>query len=161
MTPTELWEKWHDCRRCQLWHHRTKIVLWRGELPARVVFVAEAPGRSENGLGVPFAPAAEAGKVFEAIRLECGVVANYGVTNIVSCPPKAGPHHGQLEKPDPVHAEACRERLMDTLKMMGSPYKVVLMGNTAKTLFPKEGYPCKKVKVVHPSHIAREKVALK
>lgn len=38
-------------------------VFYRGDIPATIVFVGEAPGKSENSAGIPFHPGAPAGKL--------------------------------------------------------------------------------------------------
>lgn len=47
-------EKWKDCQRCPLAQQRSNIVLARGTVPCDVLFIGEAPGASEDALGLPF-----------------------------------------------------------------------------------------------------------
>lgn len=51
---TEHVAKWQNCTRCALARQRGLICLARGDVPCDVLFVGEAPGASENALGVPF-----------------------------------------------------------------------------------------------------------
>lgn len=46
--------KWKDCDKCPLHLTRTSIVLAKGNVPCDVMFIGEAPGRSEDMLGRPF-----------------------------------------------------------------------------------------------------------
>lgn len=46
--------RWKDCTDCPLCQQRDQIVLARGQVPADVVFIGEAPGASEDALGMPF-----------------------------------------------------------------------------------------------------------
>lgn len=46
-----------DCQRCQLGQGRQELVFGEGDPQARVMFVGEAPGATEDGLGLPFADA--------------------------------------------------------------------------------------------------------
>lgn len=47
-------ENWSDCRACELHLGRRNVVLARGALPCDVLFVGEAPGKSEDTVGAPF-----------------------------------------------------------------------------------------------------------
>ncbi len=47
-------ERWKDCTKCPLHTQRSNIVIARGQLPADVVFIGEAPGAIEDGTGLPF-----------------------------------------------------------------------------------------------------------
>lgn len=42
-------------------------VFYRGDIPADILFVGEAPGKSENTAGIPFHPGAPAGKLLMSI----------------------------------------------------------------------------------------------
>ena len=46
--------RWHDCTACPLHQQRDQIVLARGTVPCDILFIGEAPGASEDVLGVPF-----------------------------------------------------------------------------------------------------------
>lgn len=46
--------RWRDCQLCPLAQQRDNIVLARGTVPCDVLFVGEAPGVSEDALGLPF-----------------------------------------------------------------------------------------------------------
>lgn len=50
----QLVEDWKACTRCYLHLGRRKVVLARGQIPAEVLFVGEAPGEAEDTLGKPF-----------------------------------------------------------------------------------------------------------
>jgi uracil-DNA glycosylase len=47
-------DDWKDCTRCPLHTVRSNVVLARGSIPCDILFVGEAPGRSEDALGKPF-----------------------------------------------------------------------------------------------------------
>ena len=46
--------KWGNCNHCYLCETREKIVLARGNVPADILFIGEAPGEGEDSTGVPF-----------------------------------------------------------------------------------------------------------
>ena len=77
-----------DCKRCKLWHGRTKLVFGEGSPQARLVFVGEGPGREEDRVGRPFV--GEAGELLTRIIKAMGLTreAVY-ICNVVKCrPPK-------------------------------------------------------------------------
>ena len=43
-----------QCRACRLCEGRTQVVVWRGRLDGRVLFVGEGPGAQEDLRGEPF-----------------------------------------------------------------------------------------------------------
>lgn len=58
-------ERWKDCGGCSLCDRRTRVVLYRGKVPCDVLFVGEAPGESEDVVGVPFV--GPAGKLLDSM----------------------------------------------------------------------------------------------
>jgi uracil-DNA glycosylase len=69
MTPLQLFrQKWSGgCGSCHC-DKATNVVICKGTVPADVLFVGEAPGASEDILGLPFA--GPAGKVLDSIITE-------------------------------------------------------------------------------------------
>lgn len=57
--------KWKDCQRCPLGRQRHRICLARGDVPCDVLFIGEAPGASEDAIGLPFV--GPAGDLLESI----------------------------------------------------------------------------------------------
>lgn len=47
-------QQWKNCTRCDIGVIACKKAFIRGELPCDVLFVGEAPGKSEDVLGLPF-----------------------------------------------------------------------------------------------------------
>lgn len=47
-------QNWKDCDRCFLSKRRSRVCHLRGKVPCDVLFVGEAPGKSEDVLGKPF-----------------------------------------------------------------------------------------------------------
>jgi len=153
-------ETWNDCDGCSLCEQRRRVVLWRGEIPADVLFVGEAPGLSEDTFGVPFI--GEAGKLLDKLiaeALENGWNAHtkarprYAITNVVACIPKA--EEGGVRPPSKAEAEACRYRLHQFVEMAGASL-VVTLGKTAEKHFqpPKDTDPAI-VSMLHPAAILR------
>ena len=79
-------EKVRSCTNCKLCESRTKAVPGKGNFDADVIFVGEAPGRSEDINGEPFVGAA--GKKLDVILEDAGINRNdVYITNIVKCRP--------------------------------------------------------------------------
>ena len=77
-----------DCKKCKLWHGRTKLVFGEGAPDARLVFVGEGPGRDEDLAGRPFV--GEAGRLLTRIINAMGITReDVYICNVVKCrPPK-------------------------------------------------------------------------
>lgn len=76
-----------DCTRCPLHNSRTHVVFGVGNPDAQLMFVGEAPGRSEDIQGLPFV--GPAGKLLDellsaVLGMDRGEVY---ITNVVKCRP--------------------------------------------------------------------------
>lgn len=126
-------EKWRDCSECTLCTQRNRIVLGRGQVPADVVFVGEAPGDSEDVIGQPFV--GPAGKLLdEVIRLAVAGrerTLRLAFTNLVCCFPKEAK---QTDNHQPAYEEikACAPRLGEFIEVVARPEMVVCVGDLAK-----------------------------
>ena len=70
------------CKRCPLWKPATQTVFGEGPEDARVLFIGEQPGDSEDLSGQPFV--GPAGKLFDRALAELGLDrAKFYVTNAV------------------------------------------------------------------------------
>ena len=104
-------EKVRSCTNCKLCETRTKAVPGKGNFDADVIFVGEAPGRSEDINGEPFVGAA--GKKLDAMLEDAGINRNdVYITNIVKCrPPKN-------RIPNDVEKSMCNEYLKDEIAII-------------------------------------------
>lgn len=162
MTPFQVHRsKWIDCQRCPLHEKRNKVCLVRGQLPAQVLFVGEAPGHSEDSLGVPFV--GPAGKLLDKI-LDKAVPQDpqvtYALTNLVGCIPLELASDGSTEKasePDEEAIAACRPRLVEIARIV-KPKLVVAVGKLAGKHLLADGNEFDDVgliEVIHPAAILR------
>lgn len=122
-------ERWSDCQACGLCDTRTKIVLCKGQLPADVVFIGEAPGTSEDVLGRPFA--GPAGKLLDWIvekAMPRGLRLAY--TNLVGCIP-TGDQYGTTRSPHKLEILSCEPRLRDFLGI-AKPKVIILTGRLSE-----------------------------
>lgn len=112
-----------ECRGCQLHRTRTNAVPGKGDPGADIVFVGEAPGRSEDVRGEPFVGAA--GKRLSAALEKAGIARETAyITNVVKCRPPGNRIPLQKER------DACAGHLKNEIRITG-PVIICVMGNTA------------------------------
>lgn len=153
---------WRSCDACPLCETRSRVVLWRGEIPAEVVFVGVAPGLSENALGVPFT-GAEGQCIDQVIataweegwKNETTARFRYALTNLVACLPKT---NGKERNPTKKEIASCSHRLNQFLDI-ANPKLVVLLGKVAVQGFHNPSYPT--LALAHPAEIIRAEGAEK
>lgn len=142
------------CISCGLHRYRRKIVVGRGSLPADVLFIGEAPGKSEDLRGIPFI--GPSGRLLNnAIEAAAFISKNgipkYYITNAVQCRPTdscLGPNRQPTEE----EAVACRPRLVKIISK-ARPLQVVFLGKVPERL-------CKSlcpggIRLHHPAYILR------
>ncbi len=120
------------CTKCRLCESRTNAVPGKGGAASRIVFVGEAPGRSEDLRGEPFVGAAGK-RLTEA--LECAGISRESVyiTNIVKCRPPGN------RVPTAGEEESCSAYLESEISLV-DPRIICVMGNTAfKSLLDGDG----------------------
>ena len=112
-----------ECTRCSLCDTRTNAVPGIGSGESGVMFVGEAPGRSEDLRGRPFV--GRAGKVLTRVLEEAGISReSVYITNTVKCRPP------QNRVPNQSERDACRAHLDAEISMI-KPDIICIMGNTA------------------------------
>lgn len=151
-----------------------RIVFARGTIPCDIVFIGEAPGKSENVLGKPFV--GPAGKLLDRIidrtigkynrnLTEGAAPLTYAMTNLVGCIPLDS-KGDKTEEPSHDDIQACRPRLEEFVGLC-SPRLVVAVGKLAEEyLSPGFSHSVKLSgnpwlrKIHHPAAILRANVAL-
>ena len=160
-------EKWQNCKACRLCQSRQKVVLARGDLPCDVLFVGEAPGESEDCLGVPFV--GPAGQLLDwiisqALRLADQAhgysILRKAFTNLVCCIPR-DEEGGKASEPDHDAIQACSGRLSEFIGL-ASPKLLVAVGKLAKEYIePGYKHSVKRsskipfIEIHHPAYILR------
>lgn len=164
MTPYQSFvQRWSSCTACELCHVRRHVVLSRGVVPCDVCFIGEAPGPSENKLGVPFI--GPAGKLLDQIIAQAeqrvGRMFRKAFTNLISCFPKNVEEGKKWNEPPAFAIKACAPRLMEFVKLC-KPRLIVLVGRLAEKYTPldqenvQQLQPIpKRVAIVHPAAILR------
>lgn len=141
-------------------------VFYRGYIPCDILFIGEAPGKSENSAGIPFHPGAPAGKLLMYI-VKRSVPTNYrvGYTNIVSCIPRDLDSTDKLTEPSIEQIDTCKPRLEEIISI-AHPKIIVAVGQVAKAAL-EQGYHastkippnCAVIHIHHPAFILRQTTA--
>ncbi len=111
------------CTKCDLCKTRTNAVPGKGSFQSDVIFVGEAPGRTEDKNGEPFV--GEAGKKLSIALEEAGISRDaVYITNIVKCRP---PNN---RVPNTNERNTCQEYLKQEISII-KPKIICILGNTA------------------------------
>lgn len=112
-----------DCRMCPLGETRKNIVFGAGNPRARVVLVGEAPGATEDEMGMPFV--GKAGELLNRMLAEQAGLARDDVfiANILKCRPPGNrdPRPEEVEVCSPYLREQIRSIWPDVIMTMGNP----------------------------------------
>lgn len=109
------------CKACK------NVVVGKGNLKAKILFVGEAPGRNEDEQGLPFVGAA--GKNLDALLSDVGLsLEDIYVTNILKCRPP------ENRDPLPDEIKAHTPWLIEQIREM-KPEVVCSLGNHATKFF--------------------------
>jgi len=112
-----------NCTKCELCKTRTNAVPGKGSFQSDVIFVGEAPGRSEDRVGEPFVGAA--GKKLSAALKEAGASREeVYITNIVKCRP---PNN---RVPNTDERNTCQDYIRQEISII-KPKIICILGNTA------------------------------
>lgn len=166
---------WQDCTQCPLHNCRSRVVLFRGFIPCRLLLIGEAPGESEDCLGYPFVgpsgkllnellPAAleQAGYTYRATDDSSPALdkeLRWGITNVVACLPTDT--NGNIRQPLPEEIQTCGARLEEIVRLC-APELIGLVGkvstgsfrNTLKRL----QFKPRVVSLQHPAFLLRDTV---
>lgn len=124
-----LHERWAADNTCALKSVATQPVFGDGSADAKIVFVGEAPGKSEDEQGVPFVGAA--GKFLAEMLASIGLRReDVYITNIVKYRPPGN------RDPEPAEKEACAPWLYEELNLI-QPALIVFLGrHSMNDFFP-------------------------
>ncbi len=132
-----LHEKWYIQCACDLKKTATQPVPGNGSAYADIVFVGEAPGKSEDQLGIPFVGAA--GKFLAEMLGQIQLKReDIYITNIVKYRP---PNN---RDPEPSEKEACAPWLYEELNLI-APKLIIFLGRHSMNDF----FPELKISAVH------------
>jgi uracil-DNA glycosylase len=122
-----VWEQARGCVKCpELAAARHTVVFGAGNADADLMFVGEAPGRTEDEQGLPFVGAA--GRLLEQLLAEIGLErGDVFIANVLKCRP---PNN---RDPQPVEIENCQAYLMRQVELI-RPRVICTLGNFATKL---------------------------
>ncbi len=121
--------KWASQNTCELKKTATQAVFGDGSPDAEIVFVGEAPGKSEDQTGVPFVGAA--GKFLAEMLATVGLKReDVYITNIVKYRP---PNN---RDPEPQEKEACAPWLYEELNLIAPKLIIFLGRHSMNNYFP-------------------------
>ena len=111
------------CTKCELCKTRKNAVPGKGNPESDILFIGEAPGRSEDSSGEPFVGAA--GKKLETALEKAGSSRkSVYITNVVKCRPPNNRIPSDTEK------NSCQNYLNEEIRII-QPRVICIMGNTA------------------------------
>lgn len=157
----ELYRECETCTRCGLYSGRKNLVFGTGNRDADLMFVGEAPGATEDELGIPFVGAA--GKLFDKYLVAVGIRReDVYIANILKC------HPPMNRDPSPEESEACIAHLREQVKLV-RPKMIVCLGRIAASRLIKPDFRITKehgiiekkgsfliTSVYHPSALLRD-----
>jgi uracil-DNA glycosylase family 4 len=120
----ELAEEIRVCTKCPLWESRTLAVPGDGKPSAKVMIIAEAPGREEDESGHPFV--GSAGRYLDHVLEGTGLDrSDFFITNTVKCrPPKN-------RTPKRLEVDTCTSNYLFEQIELINPKLIVLLGAVA------------------------------
>jgi DNA polymerase len=115
-----------DCTRCPLHLTRTQAVFGAGNADAELMFIGEAPGASEDRMGLPFVGAA--GKLLDRLLEEIGMDRkDVWIGNVLRCRPPDN------RDPQPKEIESCQGYLFEQVRLI-EPTVICTLGNFSTKL---------------------------
>lgn len=97
---------------------------------ANVVIVGDAPGKTEDELGIPFV--GKSGRLLREL-IKHAQLENVYITNVVKCRPDRN------ETPTPLMIKCCKSKLEDELRQVVGKKLIVACGDTATDWLTKQG----------------------
>ena len=129
-----------SCKACDLWKLGTQTVFGEGPARARVMFVGEQPGDSEDRAGHPFV--GPAGRLLDEVLVEVGIDRDeVYVTNVVKHFKWEAAQRGKRrihKKPRQSEIQACRPWLDAELQVVRPEVLVCLGASAAQALLGKD-----------------------
>lgn len=121
-----VWEEARICRDCVLHETRTSVVFGSGNADADLMFVGEAPGKTEDERGLPFV--GQAGKLLDQLLEEVGLQRrDVFVVNTLKCRPPGN------RDPYPNELQSCQKYLFRQIELI-QPTVIATLGNFATKL---------------------------
>jgi len=134
MTLDELRNTASTCQLCRLSKTRNVVVFGEGNPHAKIMFIGEGPGATEDATGRPFV--GRAGELLTRI-IEKGIGiprSEVYIANIVKCRPTVNQEMKKDRPPEPDEVEACTPYLLRQIELIAPKVIVALGGPSTKFL---------------------------
>ena len=110
-----------NCRKCNLCKTRKNVVFGAGNVNAKIMLIAEAPGKEEDKVGLPFVGAS--GKVVDYALEKIGLTRDeIYISNIVKCNPPGN------RNPSEEECNICLDYLRNQVILI-KPKIIILLGS--------------------------------
>lgn len=145
-----------QCEKCDLHKYRKNVVIGKGSLPSDILFIGEAPGKTEDYKGKPFVGVSGKllDKMLDKVKEETRKDFNYYITNTVFCRP-TDRKNGKNRQPTSQEVLACRENL-ETIVELSDPELIIFLGKVAEKYYYRhysDSYNCGMI--YHPAYLVR------
>lgn len=152
--------KLRKCEECQIAGRRKNRVIGRGDIPADVLFIGEAPGKAEDLLGEPFV--GPSGKLLDVMvetattRAGLQRPPSYFITNTILCRPyvleEEDDEYFENREPTKIEILKCMPYVMEIARNV-NPQVVIFVGKIAEKYYSKEfEYSAR---ILHPAFLLR------
>lgn len=146
--------RWKRCQLCPLHATHLNYVLCRGVLPCHILFIGEAPGRTEDAIGYPFI--GRSGRLLNQMIEEAAAKAHrkpsFAILNTVACIPFVDNDRANDIRPPSADEQAACSAWLKAAIEIASPKRIVALGKEAcKATRNMEVY-----EFVHPAYVLRK-----
>lgn len=157
------YNKISQCKQCKLYKSRYNVVIGRGEIPAKVLFLGEAPGATEDIIGRPFIGKIGAllTKMIEDAKEECvQPFPSYFITNTILCRPvvySAKYKTNINREPDVSEVLKCKRNILSIIRSV-DPKIICFVGKEAEKYYYNDLRSIRKYKIkkiMHPAYLLR------
>lgn len=138
-----------DCKKCELSITRRNIVIGRGDIPADILLLSEAPGQAEDVLGIPFV--GESGKLLDKMIEVLREDLKFYFSNIVLCHP-CDTKGERNRSPKESEILSCFQNIIK-IKEEVNPKLTIFIGKTAELFYKNIFKPNETI--LHPSFLLR------
>lgn len=126
-------------------------MFYRGRYPCDILFIGDAPGESEDSIGLPFVGLA--GNMLDTIIKESELSSySIGITNAILCTPYDNDARDYIREPTKEELKNCSPRLLDLLKIT-SPKLIFALGKISERTLKQ--LKVQYVPLIHPHDILR------
>jgi len=143
-----------ECKKCNLYQYRTKIVRGKGTLNPDFLLMGEAPGKDEDSEGFPFV--GMAGKLLDKLLQDAQKQTEkkftFFITNTIWCRP-TDYLYGENRRPAEFEIYQCRPNVISLVQKV-NPKNIILIGKVAEEFYG--NYFKIYSTIQHPSYILRK-----